>query len=141
MLEEELFSRVGTRTALLRLHPIIAPGRSSMQRVYASVDDETLHRLDEVAGAQGLHRSEVVGIAIDTYLHPVVAPVSPQEEQQRQEIAHLKELLQVRESENMHLRSLTNDLRALADSLAVKIPALPPSQEEARAKSWWRFWK
>jgi predicted RNase H-like nuclease (RuvC/YqgF family) len=33
-------------------------------------------------------------------------------------------------------------LSALAHQLTEKItPALPPSQEEARAKHWWRFWK
>jgi hypothetical protein len=59
----------------------------------------------------------------------------------QQKVAHLEELLRVRESEIQHLRSLTNDLRALADNMAAKIPALPPSQEEARAKHWWQFWK
>jgi len=112
-----------------------------MQRVYASVEEATVHRLDELAGVQGLHRSEVVCKAIESYLHPVVAPVSINEEQQSQKIAHLKQLLEVRESEIQHLRTLTNDLRGLADNLAAKVPALPPSQEEARAKSWWKFWK
>ena len=111
-----------------------------MQRVYASVNEDTLHRLDELAGAQKVHRSDVVGNAIESYLHPV-APVNTQEEQQRQEIAHLQKLLEVRESEIQHLRSMTNDLRALADGLALKIPALPPGQEEARAKHWWTFWR
>ena len=111
-----------------------------MQRVYASVDEATLHRLDELAGAQGLHRSELVGKAIETYLHPVVAPVSPHEEQQCQEIVHLKQLLKVRESEIQHLRSMSNDLRALCDGLALKIPALPPGREEAQSKPWWKRW-
>ncbi len=111
-----------------------------MQRVYASVDESTVQLLDELAGAKGIHRSDVVSKAIESYLHPAVA-VNPSEEQQRQEIAHLKELLQVRESEIQHLRSMTNDLRALADVMAAKIPALPPSQEEVRAKSWWKFWR
>lgn len=113
-----------------------------MQRVYASVDEVTLHRLDELAGAQGLHRSELVGKAIESYLHPTVAPTSPNEVQQSQEIAHLKELLQVRESEIQHLRSMTNDLRSLADTMASKIPALPPGPEEIKEKGkWWRFWR
>lgn len=110
-----------------------------MQRVYASVDEETLHQLDDLAGAQKIPRSDVVSKAIDSYLHPIIA-VNPSEEQQRQEIAHLKELLQVRESEIQHLRSMSNDLRALADGLALKIPQLPPSQEEAKKKGWWQFW-
>jgi predicted transcriptional regulator len=113
-----------------------------MQRVYASVDEATVHRLDELAGAQKVHRSEVVGKAIESYLHPQVAPVSPQEEQQRQEIAHLKELLQVRESEIQHLRSMSNDLRSLVDVMAAKLPALPPGPEELKEKGkWWRFWE
>jgi hypothetical protein len=112
-----------------------------MQRVYASVNEDTLHRLDELAGAQGLHRSELVCKAIESYLHPMAAPTNPNEVQQSQEIAHLEELLRVRESEIHHLRSLTNDLRSLVDVTVAKIPALPPSQEEAKKKGWWQFWK
>ena len=81
-----------------------------------------------------------------SYLHLADAEAKTREIQQHatervQHIAHLEELLRVRESEIQHLRSLTNDLRALADNMAAKIPALPPSQEEARAKHWWQFWK
>jgi hypothetical protein len=117
-----------------------------MQRVYASVNEDTLHRLDELAGAQGLHRSELVCKAIESYLHLADAEQSTHSseadlQKQVQEIAHLKELLEVRESEIQHLRSMTNDLRALADIMATKIPALPPSQEEAKAKHWWQFWR
>jgi len=117
-----------------------------MPRVYGNVDDSTLHLIDEQAGAKGFNRSEWVSKAIDTYLHLSDAEVKTQEIQHQateraQHIAHLEELLRVRESEIQHLRSLTNDLRSLADNMATKIPALPPSQEEARAKSWWRFWK
>ena len=116
-----------------------------MQRVYASVNEDTLHRLDELAGAQKVHRSEVVCKAIESYLHLTDAVESTRNsetdlQQRDQEIAHLNELLRVRESEVLHLRSMTNDLRALADGLALKIPALPPGQEEARAKHWWKFW-
>jgi predicted transcriptional regulator len=116
-----------------------------MQRVYASVDEATVHRLDELAGAQGLHRSELVCKAIESYLHLADAEQSTQSseadlQRQAQEIVHLKELLQVRESEIQHLRSMTNDLRALADIMATKIPALPPGQEEAKEKHWWKFW-
>jgi len=33
-------------------------------------------------------------------------------------------------------------LRAHLSQLSDKLtPALPPSQEEARSKRWWRFWK
>ena len=38
-----------------------------MQRVYGSVDEATLHRIDELAGAAGLHRSEWVSKAIESY--------------------------------------------------------------------------
>ena len=117
-----------------------------MQRVYASVDEAIVHRLDELAGAEGLHRSEVVCKAIESYLHLADAEQSTRNsetdlQQRDQEIAHLKELLRVRESEVLHLRSMTNDLRTLADGLALKIPALPPGQTEAKEKGWWQFWK
>lgn len=117
-----------------------------MQRVYASVDEATVHRLDELAGAEGLHRSEVVCKAIETYLHLAGAEQSTRSieadlQRQAQEIAHLKELLHVRESEIQHLRSMTNDLRSLADTMASKLPALPPGPEEVKEKGWWQFWK
>jgi hypothetical protein len=117
-----------------------------MSRVYGNVDEATVHLIDEQAGAKGLNRSEWVSNAIDTYLHLSDAEAKTSEIQQQsteraQHIAHLEELLRVRESEIQHLRSLTNDLRALADSMAAKIPALPPSQEEAKSKHWYQFWK
>jgi hypothetical protein len=116
-----------------------------MQRVYGSVDEATLHRIDELAGASGLHRSEWVSKAIESYLHLADAKESTRNreadlQQRDRKILHLKELLQVRESEIQHLRSLTNDLRALVDVTIAKLPALPPGAEEARAKSWWQFW-
>lgn len=82
------------------LHPYTAPGRSRMQRVYASVDDDTLHRLDELAGAQKVHRSDVVGKAIESYLHLAGAEQSTQSSEadlQRpaQKILRLQKLLEV----------------------------------------------
>ena len=118
-----------------------------MPRVYGNVDDSTLHLIDEQAGAKGFNRSEWVSKAIDTYLHLSDAEVKTQEIQQQateraQHIAHLEELLRVRESEIQHLRSLTNDLRSLADNMAAKIPALPPGPEEIKEKGkWWQFWR
>jgi hypothetical protein len=117
-----------------------------MQRVYGSVDEATLHRIDELAGASGLHRSEWVSKAIESYLHLAGAEESTRNreadlQQRDQEILHLKELLQVRESEIQHLRAMSNDLRSLVDVAVAKLPALPPSQDEARAKSWWQFWR
>jgi Ribbon-helix-helix protein, copG family. len=117
-----------------------------MSRVYGNVDESTLHLIDDLAGKAGLNRSEWISKAIESYLHLGDAESRTQEIQQQssqqvQEIAHLRELLQVRESEIQHLRNMTNDLRALADNMASKIPALPPGQEEAKAKSWWQFWR
>jgi hypothetical protein len=117
-----------------------------MSRVYGNVDETTLHLIDDQAMKAGLNRSEWVSKAIETYLHLSDAEASTQEIQRQaaeraQHIAHLEELLGVRESEIQHLRSLTNDLRALVDTTVAKLPALPPSQEEARAKSWWQFWR
>ena len=57
------------------------------------------------------------------------------------EIDKLKTLIAVKDGEITHLRGLTLDLRSLADNLASKVPALPPSREEAKAKHWYQFWK
>lgn len=123
------------------MHLHIAPGGINIPRVYGNVNDEDLHLLDEMAGAQGAHRSDLVGKAIVSLLHPVDAPPSTQEGVQVQEILHLRELLKVQESEILHLRGLTLDLRSLADNMASKIPALPPGEEEIKANHWWQFWK
>jgi hypothetical protein len=91
----------------------------------------------------GVSRSELIRIAIEQYL----TPTSTQREGEAitakdVEIDHLRQLLAIKEGEVMHLRGLTNDLRVLVDVMAAKItPALPPGQEEARAKHWWQFWR
>jgi hypothetical protein len=118
-----------------------------MSRVYGNVDEATLHLIDDLAGKANLNRSSWVSAAITSYLHLSDAEAKDQEIQQQlteraQHIAHLEELLKVRESEIQHLRSMTNDLRSLADTMASKIPALPPGPEEIKKKGkWWQFWK
>jgi cell division protein ZapA (FtsZ GTPase activity inhibitor) len=117
-----------------------------MNRVYGNVDDATLHLIDDQARTANLNRSSWVSAAIMAYLHLSDAEAKNQEIQQQlteraQHIAHLEELLKVRESEIQHLRSMTNDLRSLADTMASKIPALPPGPEEIKEKGkWWKFW-
>lgn len=117
-----------------------------MSRVYGNVDEATVHLIDEQAGSKGLNRSEWVSKAIESYLHLAGAEESTRNseadlQQRDREILHLQELLKVRESEVLHLRGLTLDLRSLADNMAAKIPALPPGPEEIKAKHWYQFWK
>jgi len=53
----------------------------------------------------------------------------------RRDLEHYKETLRLKDDE-------INFLRGHLSQLSEKItPQLPPSQEEAKAKSWWRFWK
>jgi len=53
----------------------------------------------------------------------------------RRDLEHFKETLRLKDDE-------INFLRGHLSQLSEKItPALPPSQEEAKAKHWWRFWK
>jgi chromosome segregation ATPase len=53
----------------------------------------------------------------------------------RRDLEHYKETLRLKDDE-------ISFLRAHLSQLSEKItPALPPGQEEARAKSWWRFWR
>jgi len=52
----------------------------------------------------------------------------------RRDLEHYKDTLRLKDDE-------ISFLRAHLSQLSEKItPALPPSQEEARAKSWWKFW-
>lgn len=53
----------------------------------------------------------------------------------RRDLEHYKETLRLKDDE-------ISFLRAHLSQLSEKItPALPPGQEEARAKSWWKFWR
>ena len=53
----------------------------------------------------------------------------------RRDLDHYKDTLRLKDDE-------ISFLRAHLSQLSEKItPALPPGQEEARAKSWWKFWR
>jgi hypothetical protein len=53
----------------------------------------------------------------------------------RRNLEHYKKTLRLKDDE-------IGFLRAHLSQLSEKImPALPPSQEEAREKHWWRFWQ
>lgn len=53
----------------------------------------------------------------------------------RRDLEHFKETLRLKDDE-------INFLRGHLSQLSEKIqPALPPSQEEAKKKGWWRFWR
>lgn len=56
--------------------------------------------------------------------------------QARQEVAKFESALKAKEDEVSFLRGHVSQLTQSISQLA-----LPPSQEEARAKHWWRFWK
>lgn len=52
----------------------------------------------------------------------------------RHDLDHIKETIRLKDDEIGFLRGHVGQLSERIT------PALPPSQEEARAKSWWRFW-
>jgi chromosome segregation ATPase len=53
----------------------------------------------------------------------------------RRDLEHFKETLRLKDDE-------INFLRGHLSQLSEKLPhALPPSQEEAKKKGWWRFWR
>jgi len=51
------------------------------------------------------------------------------------DLEHYKDTLRLKDDEIAFLRA---HLSQLSEKIT---PALPPSQEEARAKSWWQFWR
>ena len=53
----------------------------------------------------------------------------------RRDLEHYKETLQLKDDEIAFLRG---HLSQLSEKIT---PALPPSQEEAKKKGWWKFWK
>ena len=110
-------------------------GSSNMQRVYGSVEDSLLHRIDQDAMQKGISRSKWLSNAIELYLnHNNGAEICTDSTNKDMQISHLKELIGVKDSEIQHLRYLTNDLRSLADNLADKVPALPRTQAQDMIK-------
>ena len=119
-------------------------------RVYTFLEGEVLTKLDEQAAFQGLSRSELVRTVVEQYLTRAggggegdITTRAPELITLKGEVYHLQELIQAKDSEILHLRGLTLDLRSLADNLASRMPALPPgqmAQEEAK-RSRWKFWK
>jgi hypothetical protein len=134
-----------------------------MQRVYGNVDDEIVHLIDADAAREGVTRSKWIGIAIETYLHrndalqvqsdaPLGEDGAPLGEgtgeestlevnlrtaldEKSREIAHLKDIMQLKDNEIDYLRNISM-------TLTQKItPVLPPTQEEAKKKGWWQFWR
>jgi len=53
----------------------------------------------------------------------------------RRDLEHYKDTLRLKDDEISFLRG---HIAQLSEKIT---PALPPSQEEAKAKHWWRFWK
>jgi len=53
----------------------------------------------------------------------------------RRDLEHYKETLRLKDDEISFLRG---HLSQLSEKIT---PALPPSQEEAKKRGWWRFWK
>ena len=53
----------------------------------------------------------------------------------RRDLEHYKDTLRLKDDEIVFLRG---HLSQLSEKIT---PALPPSQEEAKAKGWWQFWK
>jgi hypothetical protein len=123
------------------------------QRLYTFLEGEKLTQIDAKAGDMGVSRSELMRIAIEHYLTQNGDKDLTTKDQEltllKKEIENLERMIGVKDGEIQHLRYLTNDLRSLADNLALKVPALPgPSQNEsqytdAKKKPLWmrlKFW-
>lgn len=102
-----------------------------MQRVYSSLNEDELQRLDAVVVKEGSNRAKVLRDALLAYLQPKVAEASNQLasmrtslDEQSREIAHLKQLLKLQEGEILHLREMETTLASKV------IPALPPAPQE-----------
>lgn len=84
-------------------------------RIYAEPDDLTQSEVEQARSEKDQASSEAVAL--------------------RRDLEHFKETLRLKDDE-------INFLRGHLSQLSEKIqPALPPSQEEAKKKGWWRFWR
>jgi Lon protease-like protein len=108
--------------------------------------------MERAAIEKGITKKQLVLEAIDLYLHQDRSEfdqaikdrdrarsekdqASEEATVLRRDLEHYKETLMLKDDE-------ISFLRAHISQLSEKItPALPPSQEEARAKSWWQFWR
>jgi uncharacterized protein (DUF3084 family) len=138
-------------------------------RIYAEPDDLTLSEMERAAIEKGITKKQLVLDAVDQrwkennqikselnqakrdleagrsredLLRSEVDKSRSEKDQASSEavglhrdLEHFKETLRLKDDE-------INFLRGHLSQLSEKItPQLPPSQEEARTKGWWQFWK
>lgn len=121
-------------------------------RIYAEPDDLTLSEIDQAAIKRGITKKQLVLEAIDLYLHQDRSELDQaiKERDQarslkdqasievaglRRDLEHYKDTLRLKNDEIAFLRA---HLSQLSEKIT---PALPPSQAEVKAKSWWQFWR
>ena len=97
-------------------------------RVSVSLTDALLIKIDAEANKRGITRSDLVADALESYIINVQAGIQVNQA--------LEATLKANEDEIAFLRSHISQLTQSISQLS-----LPPSQEEARAKSWWQFWR
>jgi len=125
-------------------------------RVYAEPDEQTLAELEKLALEKGISKRQLLMIAIDQLLHHK-EPDRSEVDQARSEVdqfrsksdqargeaealkrdqEHYKQTIEMKDKQiaflEGHVAQLTQSISQLA---------LPPSEEEIRAKHWWQFWR
>jgi metal-responsive CopG/Arc/MetJ family transcriptional regulator len=97
-------------------------------RVSVSLTDEMVITIDEEAKKRGISRSDLVANAVQSYITGIQAGLQVNQA--------MEATLKAKEEEISFLRGHVSQLTQSISQLA-----LPPSQEEARAKHWWTFWR
>ena len=97
-------------------------------RVSVSLTDEMVIKVDEEANKRGVTRSDLVANAIQDYIIGIQTGLKVNQA--------LEATLKAKDEEISFLRSHISQLTQSISTLS-----LPPGQEEAKAKSWWQFWK
>jgi len=103
-------------------------------RVSVSLTDEMVITIDEEAKKRGVSRSDLVANAVQAYITGIQAGLQVNQAREA--------TLKAKEDEIAFLRGHVAQLTQNVGQIYDKLPkALPPSQEEARAKHWWTFWR
>ena len=124
-------------------------------RVYTVIEDDIAHLVEVEAAKQGMTRSSWIAEAITkrlradqgggddlTKIKDDLTKMEDDKDHLQAERDHLQDELQ-HQGEIIKLKDdEITFLRGHLSQISEKLPkALPPSQEEAKKKGWWQFWR
>jgi len=132
-----------------------------MPRTSVTLTESALNLADSRAKEKGLTRSDYIAAAVESALNQTESDLNQLAEkdkiiesiklelnqleselnQAQLDLAKLESAMKAKDGEVSFLRGHVAQLSQNISQISEKLPQLPPSQEEAKKKGWWRFWK